>query len=130
MQRWLRTLSILPILLLTACAMGPDYIRPQVDVAEKFRMAPMEGESVANLRWWELLQDETLQQLIRQALQENKISSKRWLLLKSLRRVYIPRAWDLFRTSAPMPMRRLSARSAGFFVRALPRHSIITARPR
>ena len=72
MQRWLRTLSILPILLLTACAMGPDYIRPQVDVAEKFRMAPMEGESVANLRWWELLQDETLQQLIRQALQENK----------------------------------------------------------
>jgi multidrug efflux system outer membrane protein len=30
------------------------------------------GESIANLRWWELLQDETLQQLIRQALQENK----------------------------------------------------------
>ena len=71
-QNWLRILSILPILLLTACAMGPDYIRPQVDVAEKFRMEPMEGESVANLRWWELLHDETLQQLIRQALQENK----------------------------------------------------------
>lgn len=71
-QPWLRTLLILPVLLLTACAMGPDYIRPQIDVAEKFRMAPMEGESVANLRWWELLQDETLQQLIRQALQENK----------------------------------------------------------
>ncbi|NBQ70225.1 MAG: transporter, partial [Nitrosomonadaceae bacterium] len=71
-QNWLRTLSILLILLLTACAMGPDYIRPPVDVAEKFRMEPMEGESVANLRWWELLHDETLQQLIRQALQENK----------------------------------------------------------
>lgn len=72
MQRWLRTLSIFPILLLTACAMGPDFIRPQVDTAEKFRMSEMEAESIANLHWWELLQDETLQQLIRQALQENK----------------------------------------------------------
>jgi multidrug efflux system outer membrane protein len=71
-QTWLRILSIFLVLLLTACAMGPDYIRPQIDVAEKFRMEPMEGESVANLRWWELLHDETLQQLIRQALQENK----------------------------------------------------------
>ncbi len=72
MQRWLRTLSIFPILLLTACAMGPDFIRPQVDTAEKFRLSEMEAESIANLHWWELLQDETLQQLIRQALQENK----------------------------------------------------------
>lgn len=72
MRRWLRTLIIFPILFLTACAMGPDFIRPQVDVAEKFRLDPVEGESIANLRWWELLQDETLQQLIRQALQENK----------------------------------------------------------
>ncbi len=72
MQRWLRTLPIFPILLLAACAMGPDFIRPQVDTAEKFRLSEMEAESIANLQWWELLQDETLQQLIRQALQENK----------------------------------------------------------
>ncbi|WMJ08668.1 efflux transporter outer membrane subunit [Nitrosomonas sp. sh817] len=72
MHRWFRTLIIFPILFLTACAMGPDFIRPQVDVAEKFRLDPVEGESIANMRWWELLQDETLQHLIRQALQENK----------------------------------------------------------
>ncbi|MGZ0019881.1 efflux transporter outer membrane subunit [Nitrosomonas sp. wSCUT-2] len=72
MHRWFRTLIVFPILFLTACAMGPDFIRPQVDVAEKFRLDPVEGESIANMRWWELLQDETLQQLIRQALQENK----------------------------------------------------------
>ncbi|AEJ00002.1 RND efflux system, outer membrane lipoprotein, NodT family [Nitrosomonas sp. Is79A3] len=71
-RHWLRILLVLPGLLLTACAMGPDYIRPQVDVAGKFRMEAMEGESVANLRWWELLRDETLQHLIRQALQKNK----------------------------------------------------------
>lgn len=72
MHRWFRVLFIFPILFLTACAMGPDYIRPKVDVAEKFRLDPVEGESIANMRWWELLQDETLQHLIRQALQENK----------------------------------------------------------
>jgi len=72
MQHWLRIVSILPILLLTACAMGPDFIRPQVETAEKFRLSEMEAESIANLQWWELLQDVTLQQLIRQALQENK----------------------------------------------------------
>lgn len=71
-HHWLRIVLLLPSLLLTACAMGPDYLRPQVDTAEKFRMSQMEGESVANLRWWELLQDETLQQLIHQALRENK----------------------------------------------------------
>lgn len=69
---WLRTLFIFPFLLLAACAMGPDYIRPQVDAAEKFRLDPVQGESIANLRWWELLRDETLRQLIRQALQQNK----------------------------------------------------------
>lgn len=72
MHRWFRALIIFPILFLTACAMGPDYIRPKVNVAEKFRLDPVEGGSIANLRWWELLQDETLQHLIRQALQENK----------------------------------------------------------
>lgn len=72
MHRWFRTLIIFPFLFLTACAMGPDYIRPKVDVAEKFRLDPVQGESIANMRWWELLQDETLQHLIRQALQENK----------------------------------------------------------
>ncbi|WP_293007217.1 efflux transporter outer membrane subunit [Nitrosomonas sp.] len=72
MKLWIRILSIFSILLLTACAMGPDFIRPQVDTAEKFRLSEMESESIANLQWWELLQDETLQQLIRQALQENK----------------------------------------------------------
>ncbi|MDO9310071.1 MAG: TolC family protein, partial [Nitrosomonas sp.] len=71
-HHWLRIILLLPGLLLTACAMGPDYLRPQVDTAEKFRMSQIEGKSIANLPWWELLQDETLQQLIHQALQENK----------------------------------------------------------
>lgn len=52
--------------------MGPDYLRPHIDTADNFRMTRMEGQSIANLPWWELLQDEALQRLISQALLENK----------------------------------------------------------
>lgn len=63
---------LLPTLLLASCAMGPNYSRPVIDTADKFRMAQTEGESIANLPWWELLHDEQLQQLIKQALAENR----------------------------------------------------------
>ncbi len=72
MSVWLRMLLLLPGLLLVSCAMGPNYSRPTIDTADKFRMAEVEGESIANLPWWELLHDEQLQQLIRQALAENR----------------------------------------------------------
>lgn len=72
MSVWLRMLLLLPSLLLVSCAMGPNYSRPAIDTTDKFRMAETEGESIANLPWWELLHDEQLQQLIRQALAENR----------------------------------------------------------
>jgi len=52
--------------------MGPDYTKPDVETSETFRMSDMEGESIANLPWWELLQDGELQRLIERALIENK----------------------------------------------------------
>jgi multidrug efflux system outer membrane protein len=52
--------------------MGPDYSRPDIETGDRFRMSETEGESIANLPWWELLHDETLQQLIRVALEENR----------------------------------------------------------
>ncbi|MGH8592164.1 MAG: efflux transporter outer membrane subunit, partial [Gammaproteobacteria bacterium] len=36
------------------------------------RMARAEGESIANLPWWQLLRDDELQKLVRISLQENK----------------------------------------------------------
>ncbi|QPD05520.1 MAG: RND efflux system, outer membrane factor lipoprotein [Candidatus Nitrospira kreftii] len=59
---------------LTSCAMGPDYKRPQTDTEDRFRMAEGSSDmpSLANLPWWELLRDEQLQQFIRLALEENK----------------------------------------------------------
>ncbi len=59
-------------MLLASCAMGPDYTRPGVSTPESFRMAGKEGESIANMPWWELLRDDELHTLIRIALEENK----------------------------------------------------------
>lgn len=69
---WLRLLLLLPTLLIVSCAMGPDYQRPVVETNQQFRMSQNEGESIANLPWWQFLHDETLQQLITQALVNNR----------------------------------------------------------
>jgi multidrug efflux system outer membrane protein len=63
--------AVLSVMLIS-CAMGPDHTRPGIPTPESFRMAGKEGESIANLPWWELLRDEELQKLVRIALQENK----------------------------------------------------------
>ena len=59
-------------LMLSACALGPDYVRPDIATPGGFRMARAEGESIANLPWWQLLRDDELQELVRISLQENK----------------------------------------------------------
>lgn len=73
LQRYKTLITLLCLsTLLTACAMGPDYSRPEIDTGEKFRLSQTEGRSIANLSWWELLQDQKLQSLIDLALTENK----------------------------------------------------------
>src|SRR5512144_1405022 len=61
-------------MLLLACAMGPDYSRPDIPTSDSFRMAEEQKDlpSLANTPWWELYRDEELQRLIRVALEENK----------------------------------------------------------
>lgn len=71
----MRTVSLfISSFLLAACAVGPDYSRPDLSPPESFRSAstPAETESFANLPWWDLLQDPALHTLIQTALQENK----------------------------------------------------------
>jgi len=60
--------------LLAACAVGPDFTRPDATTPDAFRMAEPGGDaaSIANTPWWELLKDQELQKLIRTALDENK----------------------------------------------------------
>jgi multidrug efflux system outer membrane protein len=59
-------------LLLSACELGPDYVRPDITTPGAYRMARAEGESIANLPWWQLLRDDELHRLVRISLQENK----------------------------------------------------------
>ncbi|MFM7841275.1 MAG: transporter, partial [Nitrospira sp.] len=68
-----RLVLAVPLLVLAACTMGPEYTRPDIPTGDAFRMAEAKDQaSIANLLWWELLRDEELQKLIRIALEENR----------------------------------------------------------
>ena len=64
--------------LLSGCALTPDYERPELDVPSTYfsdseqPAVNEKGESIANLAWWEVFKDAQLQSLIRTALAENK----------------------------------------------------------
>ncbi|MGD8977090.1 MAG: TolC family protein, partial [Gammaproteobacteria bacterium] len=54
------------------CTLGPDYERPDLDVPVEYVEPVPSGESLANMAWWDLFEDEQLQDLIRTALEENE----------------------------------------------------------
>ena len=57
----------------TACAVGPNYVRPPVVSPDEYRgeVGAIEATSVADLPWWEVFDDPVLQQLITEALAAN-----------------------------------------------------------
>ncbi len=57
----------------TGCAIGPNYHRPEVSAPGEYRgqVGPAEAASIADLPWWEVFEDEVLQQLILEALANN-----------------------------------------------------------
>jgi multidrug efflux system outer membrane protein len=77
-KRWSRPHGVAACLVavalgLGACTVGPDYRRPAVPTPTSFRGAP-QGDaqlSLGDLAWWKLFEDETLQQLIQEAVREN-----------------------------------------------------------
>jgi outer membrane protein, multidrug efflux system len=60
-------------LLVSGCMLGPDYSRPPVVVPDNYRfaVAPATAESIADLPWFDVFRDPVLQQLVREALQNN-----------------------------------------------------------
>ena len=63
----------LVVLLLAGCSVGPSYQRPTTPVPEAFRFADVkEAESIADLPWWQLFKDPTLEGLIKEALEKNQ----------------------------------------------------------
>jgi len=63
------TVSVL-VGVLSACTVGPNYRRPDVPISEQFRNAPA-AHTIADSAWWQAFEDETLNNLIEQALQAN-----------------------------------------------------------
>jgi outer membrane protein, multidrug efflux system len=60
--------------LLAACAVGPQYSRPALDVPGTFRdqaEAPA-AQSLADLSWWDVYRDPTLRELLKAALDQNR----------------------------------------------------------
>src|SRR5580700_8721449 len=71
------TLILIAALVLSGCAVGPNYHRPAVQTPTGFRAPdePQETEtqttSFADLPWWQVFHDPQLQDLIRTALKQN-----------------------------------------------------------
>ncbi|BCA56895.1 RND efflux system, outer membrane factor lipoprotein [Nitrospira sp. KM1] len=80
---------------LSACKMGPDYTRPQTPAADSWRLTSSTAESIANLAWWDLLQDKELQNLVRIALAENQDVRTAMASVDQYRAQLVTTKWDL-----------------------------------
>src|SRR5262245_36977064 len=91
MKLW--TIVCLTIALpLAGCKMGPNYKRPQAPVPAEYRAAVRDpnlppAASLANTKWFDLYQDDQLNDLIQTALQQNydlRIASARVLQSRAI----------------------------------------------
>src|SRR5882672_1187308 len=57
--------------LLSACAVGPDYKRPEIEAPKEWRIDYPQAAEVANTKWWQQFGDPSLNQLIEEALRGN-----------------------------------------------------------
>jgi multidrug efflux system outer membrane protein len=92
-------LVALPLLALCGCMVGPNYKRPTLNTPDQYRGAPEltaqpqagttqppASAEFAQMKWWAVFQDETLQALIKEALVNNydmKIAAARVLQAKA-----------------------------------------------
>ncbi len=70
------SLTAIPLaILLTGCAVGPNYERPNVPAPITFRapepLPPDQAASLADLKWFEVFKDPELQNLVRTGLSQN-----------------------------------------------------------
>ena len=67
--------KIIPFFLLfcfSGCMLGPNYHRPQVDIPEAFQYETEDAVDSLNLEWWKQFEDPVLEDLIIEALENNK----------------------------------------------------------
>jgi multidrug efflux system outer membrane protein len=59
-------------MLLAGCMMGPDYHRPRIDAPNAFLYEPQATAAIANVAWWKEFDDPVIEQLITEALANNR----------------------------------------------------------
>ncbi|HTO05787.1 MAG TPA: TolC family protein, partial [Myxococcota bacterium] len=57
---------------LAACAVGPDYQRPELPVTPAFRDSGADTSSIADSAWFDVFRDPVLRQLVDEALANNR----------------------------------------------------------
>lgn len=72
MKKIIALLTLGLIVYLSGCKLGPDFQRPDYVGPETFRFDSAIMDTIVNLRWWELFDDEVLDTLIKTALIENR----------------------------------------------------------
>ena len=83
------------VAIISACKMGPDYVRPETPKTDMWRVPTSTSESIANLAWWDLLKDKELQNLIRIALTENQDVRTAVASIDQYRAQLVMTKWDL-----------------------------------
>ena len=58
--------------LLAGCMVGPDYVKPKIESPAKYIYEPQQVAETANSQWWGQFDDPVLDQLIADALANNK----------------------------------------------------------
>ncbi|MBO5254482.1 MAG: efflux transporter outer membrane subunit [Opitutales bacterium] len=80
MNKFLKIISFLPLIVLSACMVGPDFEKPEYMLDRKFNALQMSGELKQNpqnlsakdlAEWWKLFGDDDLTWLIEEALKSN-----------------------------------------------------------
>jgi NodT family efflux transporter outer membrane factor (OMF) lipoprotein len=99
--------------LATACTLGRNYQRPSIQTPSAYRSAsgPATSASLADVQWFELFGDDTLNGLIKTALQENfelRIAAQRVLQARAAYGITRAGQWPTVGASADL----ISARSS------------------
>ncbi len=67
-------ICLFPLLLLGACSLVPEYLRPNIDFSDQWEETPVAAQPQAQAipaRWWENFDSPTLNSLVTQALAQN-----------------------------------------------------------
>src|ERR1700744_5336193 len=69
---WPAWMALGVCVVLASCAVGPNYHRPAINSPQMYRSEELSTNAPgAELDWWQVYQDDTLQALIREALTNN-----------------------------------------------------------